>query len=59
VYQREQGPWCFGRKLDSEDVGERLRGAKSEASLAHGVGLQLSMELLVRGACPSRGLPFV
>ena len=22
VYQREQGPWRFGRKLDSEDGGE-------------------------------------
>ena len=25
VYWREQGPWCFGWKLDSED-GEKLSG---------------------------------
>ena len=24
VYRREQGPWLFGRKLDSEDGGEHL-----------------------------------
>jgi hypothetical protein len=58
VYQRERGPWRFSRKLDSEDGGERPRGAGSEAPLVHGEGPWLSMELLDRGAWPSRGLPF-
>jgi hypothetical protein len=40
----------LGRKLDSRDDGERPRGAGSEAPLAHGEGLRLSMELLDRGA---------
>jgi hypothetical protein len=48
----------FIRKLDSGDGGEPPRGAKSEAPLARGEGLQLSMELLDRGAWPSRGLHF-
>ena len=48
----------FGRKLDSGDGGERPRGAESGAPLAHGEGLRLSIELLDRGAWPSRGLPF-
>jgi hypothetical protein len=38
VYQRERGPWHFGRKLDSGDGGERLRGAGSGAPLASGEG---------------------
>jgi hypothetical protein len=58
VYRRERGPRRFGRKLDSGDGGERPRGAKSGAPLAHGEGPRLSMELLNRGAWPSRGLPF-
>jgi hypothetical protein len=58
VYRREQGPRCFGRKLDSGDGGERSRGAGSGAPLARGEGPQLSMELLDRGAWPLRGLPF-
>jgi hypothetical protein len=48
----------FGRKLDSGDGGERPRGAESGAPFAHGEGTWLSMELLDRGAWPSRGLPF-
>jgi hypothetical protein len=48
----------FDRKLDSGDGGERLRGAKSGAPLARREGPRLSTELLDRGACPSRGLPF-
>jgi hypothetical protein len=48
----------FSRKLDSGDDGERPRGAGSGAPLARGEGPQLSMELLDRGAWPSRGLPF-
>jgi hypothetical protein len=58
VYRRERGSWCFGRKLDSGDGGERPRGAESGAPLARGEGPQLSTELLDRGAWPSRGLPF-
>ena len=48
----------FGLKLDSGDGGERPRGARSGAPLARGEGPRLSMELLDRGAWPSRGLPF-
>jgi hypothetical protein len=48
----------FGRKLDSGDGGERPRGAGSGAPLARGEGPRLSMELIDRGAWPSRGLPF-
>ena len=58
VYRRERGPRRFGRKLDSGDGGERLRGAGSGAPLARGEGPRLSMELLDRVAWPSRGLPF-
>jgi hypothetical protein len=49
----------FGRKLDSGDVGERLRGARSGAPLTRGEGPRLSTELLDHGAWPSRGLPFL
>jgi hypothetical protein len=48
----------FSWKLDSGDDGERPRGAGSEAPLARGEDPRLSMELLDRGAWPSRGLPF-
>ena len=58
VYRRERGPRRFGRKLDSGDGGERPRGAGSGAPLARGEGPRLSMELLDRGAWPSRGLSF-
>jgi hypothetical protein len=58
VYRRERVPRRFGRKLDSGDGGERPRGAESGAPLARGEGMQLSTELLDRGAWPSRGLPF-
>jgi hypothetical protein len=57
VYRREQGPQCFGWKLDSGDGGERPRGAKSGAPLARGEGPRLSTQLLDHGAWPSRGLP--
>jgi hypothetical protein len=57
MYRRERGPRRFGRKLDSGDGGERSRGAGSGAQLAR-EGPRLSMELLDRGAWPSRGLPF-
>jgi hypothetical protein len=59
MYQREQGPRHFGRKLVSGDGGERPRGAGSGAPLARGEGPRLSTELLDLGAWPSRGLPFV
>jgi hypothetical protein len=58
MYQREQGPRRFGRKLDSGDGGERPRGAGSGAPLAREEGLWLSMESLDHGAWPSHGLPF-
>jgi hypothetical protein len=58
VYRRERGSRRFGWKLDSGDGGERPRGAGSGAPLARGEGQRLSMELLDRGAWPSRGLPF-
>jgi hypothetical protein len=48
----------FSRKLNSGDSGERPRGAGSGAPLVRGEGPRLSMELLDRGAWPSRGLPF-
>jgi hypothetical protein len=48
----------FGRKLVSEDGGERSRGARSGVPLACGEGPRLFTELLNRGAWPSRGLPF-
>jgi hypothetical protein len=58
VYQREQGPLHFSRKLDSGDDGEHPREVGSGAPLARGEGPRLSTELLVRGAWPSHGLPF-
>jgi hypothetical protein len=48
----------FGRKFNSGDVGERPRGVGSGAPLARGEDSWLSMELLDRGAWPSRGLSF-
>jgi hypothetical protein len=48
----------FDWKFDSGDVGQRPRGAGSGAPLARGEGSWLSMELLDRGAWPSRGLSF-
>jgi hypothetical protein len=58
VYQREQGPRHFNRKLDSGDGGEHPSGARSRVPLARGEGPWLSTELLNRGAWPTRGLPF-
>ena len=60
VYWREQGPWRFGQKLDSEDGGEHLREAYQKARWRptctwgrpediHGVTQP--------GACPLRGIP--
>ena len=42
--------WCFGRKLDSEDGGERSRRGFATSGLtgdplAHGEGPELSTEL--------------
>ena len=38
VYRTEQGPWRFGRKLDSEDGGERSGRGLPEGTLEiHGV----------------------
>ena len=58
VYRREQGPWRFGQKLDSEDGGERSgRGFATSGltrdPLAHGEGPELSIELPDQelGAC--------
>jgi hypothetical protein len=48
----------FGQKLDTGDSGERPREAERGAPLACGEGLWLSVELLDRGAWPSRGLRF-
>jgi hypothetical protein len=58
VYWRERGSWRFGWKLDSGDGEERPRRVRSGAPLACVEGMQLSMELLVRDAWPSHGLPF-
>jgi hypothetical protein len=58
VYRRERGSRHFGRKLNSGDGGERPRGAGRGAPLASGEGMWLSLELLDRGAWPSRGLTF-
>jgi hypothetical protein len=48
VYQRERGLRRFGRKLDSGDGREHLRGAESGEPLARAEGPWLSTELLVR-----------
>ena len=50
VYQREQGPWCFGQKLDSKDGEERSeRGfamsGLTEDPLVYGESPELSTEL--------------
>jgi hypothetical protein len=58
VYWRERDPLCFGKKLDSQDDEECLRGAVSTSPLARGEGLWLTTELLVCGACPLHGLSF-
>jgi hypothetical protein len=52
-----KGPRRFNRKLDSEDGGDRPRGAESRAPFARGEGPLLSMELLICGAWPSREYP--
>jgi hypothetical protein len=58
MYRRDRDPRCLSQKLDSGDDGERPRGPRSGASLARGESLWLFIELLNRGAFPSRGLPF-
>ena len=60
VYRREQGPRRFGRKLDSEDGGERSgRGFATSGltgdPLACGEGPRLSTELPDRGLDPCEG----
>ena len=60
VYRREQGPRCFGRKLDSEDGGERLERGFAMSGLtgdplACGEGLELSIELPDRELGPCEG----
>ena len=60
VYWREQGPRRFGRKLDSEDGGERSRRGFATSrltgdSLVHGEGPELSMELPDRELGPYEG----
>ena len=58
VYRREQGPWHFGRKLDSEDGGElreRLAGRHVGDPLARGEGPRLSTELPDRELGPCEG----
>ena len=61
VYRREQGPWRFGRKLDSEDCGEWSERGFAMSSLirdplAHGEGPRLSMELPDRELGPCERL---
>ena len=61
VYRREQGPLCFGRKLDSEDGGERSRRGFATSGLTRdplvrGEGLELSTELPDRELGPCEGL---
>ena len=58
VYRRKQDPWRFGRKLDSEDGGERSgRGFATSGltgdPLARGEGPELSIVLAdwELGAC--------
>ena len=58
VYRWEQGPRCFGRKLDSEDGGsirERLAGRHIGDPLAHGEGPKPSTELPDRELGPCEG----
>ena len=58
VYQREQGPWCFGRKLDSEDGGEHpgeLAERHVGNPLPRGEGPRLSTELPDRELGPCEG----
>ena len=61
VYQREQGPRCFGQKLDSEDGKEQFgRGFAMSGltgdPLACGEGPGLSTELSDRELGPCEGL---
>ena len=60
VYQREQGPRRFSRKLDSEDGGEWFgRGIATSGltgdPLTHGEGPELSTELPDRELGPYVG----
>ena len=60
VYWREQGPWHFSQKLDSEDDGERsgrgfaMSGLTGD-SFACGEGPGLSLELPDRELVPFEG----
>ena len=58
VYRREQDPWRFGRKIDSEDGGEHpgeACGRHVGDPLACGEGLRLSMELPAQELGPCEG----
>ena len=60
VYWREQGPWHFDRKLDSEDGGERSgRGfamsCLTRDPLTRGEGPELSTELPDQELGPCEG----
>jgi hypothetical protein len=58
VYRMERGPWHFGWKLNSERRGVSKRRQEAEHHLCMKKARN-STNLLVRGAWPSRGLPFV
>ena len=60
VYRREQGPRCFGRKLDSEDSGDRsgrdfATSGLTGDPLARGEGPELSTALPDRELGPCEG----
>jgi hypothetical protein len=55
MYQREQGPWHFGRKLDSEDSGERSRKGRHGDPLVRGEGPGAIHRVTRPGAWPLRG----
>ena len=60
VYRREQGPLHFGRKLGSEDGGERTRRGFATSGLigyplARGEGPELSTELPDQELSPCEG----
>ena len=59
VYPREHGPWHFGWKLDSEDVGERSRRGllegTSETHLRVGKNRGYPRSYLTRSLALERG----
>ena len=61
VYRREQGPWRFGRKLDSEDGGEHPGEAcwKARRRPTSVWGRPEAIHGVTRpGAWPLRGIPY-